>query len=232
MVKLFIATPCYGGNLTAAYAVSLLSSTQALREAGVSYTVRLLPGDSLVPRARGVLTAKFMASGYTHMLFIDADLSWSPEAIFRLLAASESHRVTCGLYPRKQIPAQWPVNFVTDADRMITRDENGYIEVKDAPTGFLMIRREAIQALMDAHPERKCQFREDPPAAEARYEYDLYPTPISDGWYLSEDFGFSRLWQAQAGRIWLDPEIKLAHYGMHRFEGDISTIFEAADGSR
>jgi hypothetical protein len=228
-VRLFIATPCYGALTHAAYTVSLLATKDALREAGVEHTIRLLPGDSLVPRARGVLTAKFMASDCTHMLFIDGDLYWKPESVLRLLAATSlpDVPVACGVYPRKEIPARFPVNFAIDEDRMLTwHDETRYVEIKDAPTGFLMIRRDAIQALIDAHPERKCSFREDAPADEERWEYDLYPTPIdTDKRYLSEDFGFSRLWQGIGGRIWADTKIHLAHYGQHRFEGSISDLF-------
>lgn len=224
-----IATPCYGGMLHAAYVASLLKTTHALQRVGVSHTVRLWPGDSLITRARGVLVAKFLASDNTHLLFIDGDIEWQPDSIIRLLAASQANAVVCGVYPRKEIPARFPVNFVIDEERMLTRDsDTGYVEVRDAPTGFLMIRRDAIERLVASHPERKCRFREEVPADEADLEYDLFPCPIIGGMYHSEDFGFSALWRGVGGRIWMDPEIALVHHGPHAYTGDLRSIFEEA----
>lgn len=234
MPNLFIATPCYGALTHAAFTSSLLATKDALRDASVDHDIRLLPGDSLVPRARGVLTAKFLASGMERMLFIDGDLHWQPESVLRLIRATmhEDVPVACGIYPRKEIPARFPVNFAIDENRMLSWN-HGLVEVKDAPTGFLMIRRDAFERLIAAHPERKCSFRENAPKEEEMWEYDLYPTPIdTDRRYLSEDFGFSRLWQGVGGRIWADPSIRLAHYGQHRFEGSLEEIFIPAPPAR
>jgi hypothetical protein len=179
--RLFIATPCFGGQVHAAYLASILATQERLLRSGVDVTISPLPGDSLVPRARGVLTAKFMASDCTHMLFVDADLWWKPESVLRLLEATTypDLPIACGIYPRKEIPARFPVNFAIDEERMLTwHDETQYVEVRDAPTGFLMIRRDAIQQLMDAHPERKCSFREKRP--RSRRALRIRPVPDAD----------------------------------------------------
>lgn len=224
--NLFIATPCYGAMTHAAYTSSLLETKDVLHLEGIGHTVRLLAGESLVPRARGVLTAQFMASECNRLLFIDGDIRWNPSAVLRLIAATvyEDVRVACGIYPRKEIPARFPVNFVIDEDGMLNRHDEcpHLIEVRDAPTGFLMIRRDVIEEMMAAYPERKCRFRENAPPEEEKFEYDLFPTPIDvDQRYLSEDFGFSRLWQKLGGHIWGDMKIRLDHYGQYRFTGDI-----------
>ena len=45
--------------------------------------------ESLVTRARNTLVQLFMDEEYTHLLFIDADLSFNPESVFRMLDLDE-----------------------------------------------------------------------------------------------------------------------------------------------
>jgi hypothetical protein len=74
--------------------------------------------DSLVSRARNNLIAKAMSdTTVTHMLFIDADITWSPIDIFKLILADKS--IVGGIYPiknydwkklnnpTKNVPAEW-----------------------------------------------------------------------------------------------------------------------------
>ncbi len=224
--NLFIATPCYGAGIHAAYSLSLLQTKDALRAAGVSHTIQFEPGDSLVQRARNVLVARFLETECTHLLFIDGDIEWKPDDVFRLLSATTHPQieVACGIYPRKSREVSFPVNFAIDADNCLTwHTETGCVEVKDAPTGFLMIRREVIERMIAAYPERKCQFREESRGQEYSL-FDCFIDPAT-GHYLSEDFGWSRLYQKIGGRIWADPEISLAHYGQFKFTGSIKSLF-------
>lgn len=233
--KLFIATPCENG-LHPAFVGSLLETGHAIVDAGFHYTIRFEVGDSLIERARNVLVAKFMAKGddFTHFLFIDSDISWKPESVLRLLAATqlEDVPIACGVYPKKCKPLTFPCNFAHDEHRNVAvHPKVGYIELRDAPTGFLMIRRGAFLKLMAAYPDRKCQLREKPNAEELAFEYALFDAYIDKAHprhhYLSEDFGFCRLWQAIGGKIWADPDAELTHWaGNEPYTGTIRQLFE------
>ncbi len=223
--KLYIATPCFGSQLHAAYVHSLLRTSNTLTKLGLEHVPAFVPGDSLITRARNVLVAQFMAGTCTHFLFIDGDIQWDDQSVLRLLAASEAHEVCCGVYPKKCLPPEYPVNFMPGASDHLNQDEQtGYVEIKDAPTGFLMVRRSAFERMMAAYPERKCILRQDSPAAEAPFEFNLFDCFIDDGRYLSEDFGFSRLWQGIGGRVWMDPQINLTHFGQYAYKGEITSI--------
>ena len=43
--------------------------------------------------------------------------------------------------------------------------------------------------------------------------------------YLSEDYGFCRLWQKIGGKIYADVVSPLTHYGTYHFRGNISHKF-------
>ncbi len=227
-VHLWIGTPCYGSLNTCQYTASLLRTwIEAERHHIGNLRPRFIPGDSLITRARNVIVAEFMADPKaTHLLFIDADIEWEPDAVFRLLASE--HDVCCGVYPKKKLPLEFPLNFCAGADQRINVDApTGYLEIQDAATGFLMVRRPVLERMMAAYPERKCQLQQEPKAEHLPYQYDLFSCFIDSGpqrMYLSEDFGFSRLWQRIGGRIWLDPMIDLKHHGGHVFQGSIRSF--------
>jgi hypothetical protein len=229
MTMLYIATPCFGSMLHAGYVTSLLLTCNELARTGVHHLSAFLPA-SLITRARNTLAAQFMASESTHLLFIDADIKWEPDAVMRLLVATchPEIEVAAGVYPKKGFPLEFAMNFALTPDRIVNEHpDTGYLEIRDAPTGFLMIRRSALERMMTAYPERKCCFRDDAPAGERAFEYALFDCLIDDdGRYLSEDYGFSRLWQRIGGKVWMDPEINLSHFGQHEYRGEIASVLE------
>ena len=67
---------------------------------GIQMKVEFCRNDSLVSRARNNLIAKAMGDHtVTHMLFIDADITWSPIDIFKLILSEKS--IVGGIYPIK-----------------------------------------------------------------------------------------------------------------------------------
>jgi len=65
-------------------------------------SIKLLPGDSLVTRARNTLVALFLGNPeYTHLLFIDTDITFSPDNVFRLLEMSKQKPIVAAPYPKK-----------------------------------------------------------------------------------------------------------------------------------
>jgi hypothetical protein len=94
-----------------------------------------------------------------------------------------------------------------------------------------MIRRSAFERMMAAYPDRKCVLRQEVPPGEEQYEYALFDCLIDNGRYLSEDFGFSRLWQRIGGTVWMDPQITLSHYGQFEYRADISSLL-VVDGQQ
>lgn len=232
--SLYIATPSYGGMVTTGYTWSLLGSIPVLQAAGIDAGAKYV-NNGAVHVARNILTANFMASGKSHLMFIDADLSWEPNALVRLVAVSENFGldVCCGVYPRKTDPISFPVNLPEADGGPVLHPESGMWEVRDAPTGFLLIRRSVIERMMAAYPERKCRLRENTPSEEEPYEFCLFDFyKDTNGLYLSEDFGFTRLYQGIGGRIWADPTIALTHYGTRAYGGKLLDLIDRGDSPK
>ena len=236
---IYLAVPCYGGNLNLFFVKSMLALQQACREKGIGLHIDLMGGDALITRARSRLAAQFLAHpSATHLLFIDADIGFKPQTVFRLLDAG--HEVAGAVYPLKHIDWEkaraaakagvediqaaslgYVVRFLPTPDKSVHVEE-GFAKVSYAGTGFLMIRREALQKLVDAHPELKAGMGDmaDGRTQEAVMVFETMIEPET-GRYLSEDYAFCRRWRDLGGEIWADFEARLTHVGHAAYTGSL-----------
>ena len=251
--KFFIATPCYGGQLNEPYFRSVIKMMTFFNGHQIPLAFGTIANESLVTRARNVLVAYFLASDYTHLMFIDADIEFQTEDLLKLYAHKKD--VVVGAYPKKGVawdrirsnladPANkektlsdreiaafgsdYAINFkFVDKETKTIGVENGLIKLHDAGTGFMMISRAAILKMIKAYPELK--YNNDVNIANADLKdhfYALFDTMIDpiDRRYLSEDYTFCRRWQEIGGDVWLDPSISLNHYGHFCFQGNPEAI--------
>jgi len=249
--KFFIATPCYGGQLTEPYFRSVVKLMTFFNGHKIPLAFGTIANESLVTRARNVLLAYFLNSDYTHLMFIDADIEFQVDDILKLFIHDKD--VVVGAYPKKgvnwghikegivmdpskplsanQIGAlgsDYAINFkFSDVSKKQVSVENGLIELHDAGTGFMMIKREAILRMIKHYPELKYNNDVQMGGTDLKDQfYAIFDTMIDpvDKRYLSEDYTFCRRWQDMKEQIWLDPSISLNHYGSFCFQGNPEMI--------
>jgi len=229
-VKLFIATPAFGHQVTTNYANSLLKfvSTSHPRLA-VSSAVHMQSGMALVTQARNNCVAYFLNSDCTHFLFIDADIGFEPEAIFRLIEKDVPLCLTP--YPvkgyGKDNQLQFIVHFPDKNNVKIGKD--GFAEIIAGPTGFMMIKREVFTKLGEKYPERKTvnkQLVGSKVESMDKGWYTFFETAQDpENGYLGEDIAFCRLWTNIGGKIYADTQTPLTHFGSHAFHGSLNMMF-------
>jgi len=98
--NLFVATPCFGG-LVSQQMQSVLALVQLGSIANFDVTLALLGHDSLITRSRNTLVSQFLQTSSTHLFFIDADICFEPEQVFRMLSFDRDF--VAGIYPLKVI---------------------------------------------------------------------------------------------------------------------------------
>ena len=76
---------------------------------GINFRITTLRNESLVTRARNILTAMFLESDCSHLMFIDADIEFDAESILRALAYDKP--IMAAAYPKKALPIQYAINF-------------------------------------------------------------------------------------------------------------------------
>ncbi|MBL8553499.1 MAG: hypothetical protein JNL41_04415 [Phenylobacterium sp.] len=236
---IYLAVPCYGGQLNLYFVQSLLRLQEACRTRGIGLHVDMMGGEALITRGRSRLAAQFLAHPEaTHILYIDADIGFAPENVFRLLDADKD--VIAAVCPLKQIDWEkvraaakagvkdlqaasigYVVRFIPTPDHSV-EVVDGFARVSYGGTGFLMIGRPAMQRLFDAHPELRANMRDmaDNQAAETVMVFDTMIEPET-GAYLSEDYAFCRRWRDLGGEIWADVSARLTHVGHAAYTGSL-----------
>jgi hypothetical protein len=243
IVNLVIATPCFGGQISVLYAASIFKLQNAIRAySGLNLKILFKDGDALITRARASLISQFLDDpAATQLLFVDADIGFEPDQVLRLIQSGAD--MSAAVYPIKRIdwdkvkttiesaqpnPAAAALRYVFEVDNpgaVIARA--GFVKVRYAGTGFLMIRREALQRICSHYPQLRFKRDHSLDAATASdNRFALFECMIGeDGTYLSEDFAFCKRWTDVGGEIWADLNSKLSHIGPMAFCGDLASQF-------
>ena len=176
----------------------------------------------------------------------DADIGFDYEDIIKMLWHDKD--IMTGSYPIKNIrwdkvsqlvkqdvepkdlmakSLRYVINPVKDR-RGVVEVDNGAINIYDAGTGFMLIKREVIEKMIEEYPHLK--FKDDTGSLseeEKKWTYAFFNSYIdTDGRFLSEDYGFCRYWQDMGGSVWVDPTIDMLHLGRMKFEGRMMDFLE------
>ena len=236
-----VMTPCFAAQVTSAYTTSLLSLWYACRKRGVGISWSLHGADALITRARAECVASFLQQPEpTHLLFIDADIAFEPEQVFRLLDFDAD--MTAAAYPVKSIKwdrigtafragypdpeavAQHYVPGLEGSAEIVTRNE--FVRVRHAGTGFLMIRRSALLRMCSAYAALRYRSLggQKHPLDGSPYRIALFEPLIvpETGTYLGEDYAFCRRIESIGITPAVDTRSNFTHQGVAVFRGDLA----------
>lgn len=229
----FLSTPCYGGVCLDGYAASLVKLQQTCARNGINLMLDTTENESLVHRARNISIARFLyKTKADYFMFVDADIHFEPESVLRLIQSDHDVAVAC--YPKKCI--MWDAvdeglkqgtsknidklasSLVMNFKYQKTELTNGFAEVLDGPTGFMLIKRSVIEKMYEHYKDQlTCKNdHQNRDFDEYCAIFDCMIDPVSSR-YLSEDYAFCRRWQMMGGKIYADVTTTLGHIGNLRF---------------
>ncbi len=240
-LHLFLATPCYGGIVTQSYMESVCALMIDASHASLRLSLALLGQDALITRSRNTLLARFLRSDATHILFVDADIGFTPSDVFTLLGRGRD--LVGGLYPiratiwdetaeaclrRGEPLATAALRYVGEPSGPAGPD--GLIPARYAGTGFLLVSRVAVERMVAAFPETRCRHAHvagQDGGEDVHALFDCLIDPETRH-YLSEDYAFCARWRTIGGEVWLDPRPSLSHHGMSEFRGAPASRFSGS----
>lgn len=256
-VKILIGTPCFGGQLHIGYFQSMLELSINFTRLAIPFEVLSIGNESLITRARNGIVAKFMGdANATHLMFIDADITFNWVSIVKLLISGKE--LCGGCYPKKcfnwdkirhNITKTPTINddelmaksldyvfnpiYLQQGDNIVIQVDNGLVKVKDIGTGFMMIRKSVITKMFEKYPDNKYRNNVAGYGVEniADYFYTLFDCaidPVSKV-YLSEDYLFCKRWIDIGGELWLDLNTNLNHTGLLDYRGCLSITINEVD---
>jgi len=205
--KAFLAAPAYTAP-AAGFTFSLFHSAEALTKAGIQYELALYTGDCHVDDARNRLVRDFLETDCTDLVFIDADMSWKPEDLVKLL--SYDRDVVGATYPFKANTLGFPVALKAGS---MWAEPDGLLEVLGLPTGFLRIKRHVLQTLAD----QAIKFH---PKNDSRSDFPLiFERQVEDGYRRGGDYALCHKWSKTGGKLYLAPEMEFEHFGEGSWKG-------------
>lgn len=205
-MSILFSTPCYGGMVTAQHFVSCMALRSELTRMGLDHDWNIGWNESLITRARNEMTAQFLKTDFQFMFWLDADIEFELEDVAKLWNIQAD--IAVGVYAMKKADKQW---FAAWKDGSLVKDLDQFkepIEVDYAGTGFMLIKREVIEALARTSESYEGQNGRVPA---------LYMTPIHNDGFESEDYHFCRKAREAGFKIIMDPSVRLGHYGQYRY---------------
>jgi len=239
-LNILIGIPAYGGTIQTGFTQSLLELQSLFLKYHVRHYIYWVTGESLIPRARNAILAKFNKDrDFTHLFFIDTDITFKVESVVNLIITNLE---LCGIsYPKKNI--NWDrvkylikndaddrtlFNSMSDMNYNLVYHKNekgiylnkigSFIESKDVPTGFMLIKRIVVDLLILNYPEFEYINNVSGYGNDCKF-YDFFKCGVVDGYYLSEDYYFCYLCRQIGLELFLDSESTLMHTGKMDYYG-------------
>lgn len=217
-MSILFCTPCYGGMVHEAHFRSCLNLKESLIQGGLEHDWLTGRNESLVTRARNEMTASFLSTSHSHMMWLDADIEFEPEHVAKLWSMDAD--IGVGIYCMKKKNEQW---FAAWQGGKLVKDLDQFgkepIEVDYAGTGFMMIRRAVIEKLVETSGTYEGPKGRVPA---------LYMTPIHNDCFESEDYHFCRKAREAGFKVMADPTVRLIHWGQFPFGEDCREARPAA----
>ena len=237
--KIFVATPVHD-QCSIHYAQGLLEFQQLCFKKNVEVTFQIMKS-SLVTQGRNLCVSGFIESNCTHMLFVDSDILFNAESIFKMIERDKD--VIAIPYPLKTL--MWDKAFKKMQDGEIKKPddirkwlhtypmkienpndvnvERGVIEVTHSPTGCMLIKRQVFDKMIKAYPDKQIVQKTviNGKYVDKPHMWNFFDT-IHDPktkTYLGEDFSFCKLWREIGGKCHAFIDDPIAHIGEHQYEG-------------
>ena len=217
MRKVLIGTPAHDGRVDVWYANSLVNTVKLSVGRDIEIVPVYMAYDSLVQRARNDLVRLAIEGDFDDLIFVDSDVEWDPEWIFKLLDYKED--VVGGIYPKKTDNPTFPIKAIDDK---LEIGENGLMEVEGLPTGFMRISKSALKKVWDDSLEYR---------NEGRIGRMVFDIKVVNGDLVSEDIIFCQKWRDLGGKIWLDPSMTCNHIGIKKYTGNFLEFLKNLQGA-
>lgn len=214
--KLAIFTSFYSHYAYAPYVISLAQTLGVLSRLGVKWDYLARPSDFHIERAvNNTLTEIMERDDFTDILLLDSDESWDPAGVVRLLLHPEE--IVGASYRMKnnwnEYVGQVKCKDGAPQGKMLP-DGTALLEAVRVAGGFMRIKVSALRKWAAAYPEL---VSEEPDGKKVQF----FSRAIIDGEMACQDMAFCKRWLDIGGTLWIDPNVKVNHWGMECHHGDL-----------
>lgn len=209
-MSILFAIPCFGGVVSSATTNGLLG----LAKSNIESDFLFVNNQSLIPMARSDIANHFINNTkFEYLMFIDADLAFSPIDVFKLVEMGEQH--VMGTYRHKDMTERYSFGVIPE-----WHPKYPAIKVSYNVGGFSLIHRSVYDTIA-----KKFEHLKYVPSSNSRQisdgerdnSYHFYETPIINGSITPEDFAFHDKCNQSGITNWLRADVNLGHNGNTTF---------------
>jgi hypothetical protein len=210
-IKIMIATPAYNGQVDIPYCLSFAGTYSILLNNGIDVEPLVVMGSSLLVSERNRIIEAFWNSDCTHILCIDSDLGWPPQAVLAML--QEKKDIIVGVYPaRSKTENSFTFRPALNEDKSFIQDRH-LLKMEAVPAGFMLISKDCIRKMRDFYPELYYCPKNEEMKLKSGPAYAFFNTLVIDGEFWGEDYVFCKRIIDAGMEIWCDPLIQFDHAG-------------------
>ena len=212
-MKLIIATCFNGKEINPRYVHSLMELTVLLNEMKVEYEFHCTESKE-IDKAKNKIVHEFIKKDFTHIIFIDPDVSWDSRGMARfLVSVKNGAELIGGVYPQYGI---YEVNPVMEDGCLkgYNTDKYRIIEVSSVNGGFLMYSRKAFDRIA---PNME-NYKEITPSEDEETIIEFFKS--RNGIRKTEDLFFQKNYRDVGGMIFVEPNITFNLIGKRNWNGN------------
>ena len=214
MRKILIGTPMYDGRLELEFMMSLFQTMELCALNDIQMTLKTVVGCSLIQKARDELFRLAYEAEVDDLIFIDSDQGWSQKDFGNLISPTVD--VIGGAVISKNDLVHYNVKTFDKKYDFF----HGLIDARAVGTGFMRISKRAIKMMWEASEEYK--------DGDTVYRH-VFETKVVNGNLLGEDVCFCQKWRDMGEKVYVHPDINIAHIGKKRWSGDFKKYVEIAN---
>lgn len=214
--NLLVFIPSFRNQMTTATMLTTHALSQACMMRGIGFAITAMSWPD-IGDLRGLALTYLMdfAKQATHILFIDDDMAFPPELVLDMLTFNQP--VVGAMYPKRTLPLEFAGSGPKDAP-----SRGGFLRVDGVGMGVTLIRRDAIEIMIEKMPEiidEKVEGIRNIFGAEIQRVIRAFEPVYGPRGKMSEDFSFCERWRSCGGEVWAACHHPIKHLGTYAYEG-------------
>lgn len=234
-MRVMLATPTLARQPTIEYMMSVMKAKDLLMTYGHTLDLCFVGGDAFVMKARNGLVQSFIESWKSEypadvLVMIDDDQAFDEVAFLHIV--QDSHEFIGVAIPKKMDSDPLTFNNVSlelDAEGNCLI-ENGFMKCNQVGSGFIALKRSAIEKMVAAYPQRYAPGD----GGVHPLHYNLFESkiiwdekdPMVIGQFWGEDLIFCKKWCALGESIWIQPNVTVEHVGRKSWPGNFMEFLQ------
>jgi hypothetical protein len=218
--NILVAIPAYGNQVSVATLNTTHSLIQEFSAKGIRGGIAAFSYPD-VSEARNILLTGWYdgCQEATHLLFIDSDMGFPPQVVLDMLVFNEP--MVGAIYPKKVLPVQWAASGLPESE---VQRSGGFMTVAGLGMGCFLIRRDAIDTMLEKMPElidtrMKYHAAKDMLGGRIIRAFDPFDNPNDNqAGKLSEDLAFCQRWRTCGGEVWAAINHEIEHVGQYSYK--------------